>query len=132
MTDAPLFPFLLELSDLALFLLRIWIAVLFGWSGWSHVTDPRERGKSIGIPPAATAVLGAVELIGAVLLVAGLWTQVAAAALIAIMLGAIAKKAFVWKTGFWGKESSQGWYYEVLYLVCLLVISATAGGSIGV
>ena len=132
MTDAPLFPFLLELSDLALFLLRIWIAVLFGWSGWLHVTDPRERGKSIGLSPAATEVLGAVELVGAALLVAGLWTQVAAVALIAVMLGAIAKKAFVWKTGLWGKESSQGWYYEVLYLLCLLVISATDGGSIGV
>ena len=47
MTDAPLFPFLLDLSDLALFL-RIWIGILFGWSGWLHVTDPRERGKSIG------------------------------------------------------------------------------------
>ena len=132
MTDAPLFPFLLEQFDLALFLLRVWIAILFGWSGWFHVTEARERGKSIGISPPATVVLGAVELVGAALLVVGLWTQVAALALIAVMLGAIAKKAFVWKTGFWGKESSQGWYYEVLYLFCLLVILVTDGGSIGV
>lgn len=102
MSDAPLFPSLLELSDPALFLLRVWVALLFGWSGWSHLTEPRERGRSIGVSPAATA-----------------------------MLGAIAKKAFVWKTGFWGKESSQGWYYEVLYLLCNLVILATGGGSIG-
>ena len=130
MTEGPLFPLLLEFSDLALFLLRVWIALLFGWSGWSHVREPRERGKSIGMPPAAAAALGAVELSGAVLLVVGLWIQIAAALLVAVMLGAIAKKAFVWKTGFWGKESSQGWYYDALYLVCNLVFLATGGGSI--
>ena len=131
MTDLPLFPSLLEFSDLALFLLRVWIAVLFGSSGWSHLTRPRERGKSIGMPPAVTAVLGAVELAGAALLILGVWTQVAAGLLIAVMLGAIAKKAFVWKSGFWGKESSQGWYYDALYLVCNLVLLTTGGGSIG-
>ncbi|MGH7565745.1 MAG: DoxX family protein [Gemmatimonadota bacterium] len=131
MTEGPLFPSLLEFSDLALFLLRVWIALLFGWSGWSHVRQPRERGKSIGMSPAVTAVLGAVELVGAVLLVVGLWIQIAAGLLVAVMLGAIAKKAFVWKTGFWGKESSQGWYYDALYLVCNLVFLATGGGSIG-
>lgn len=131
MPDGPLFPFLLEFSDLALFLLRVWIAILFGWSGWSHVREPRERGRSIGMSPAATAVLGAAELVGAVLLVTGLWIQIAAGLLIAVMLGAIAKKALVWKTSLWGKESSQGWYYEVLYVLCSFVFLATDGGSIG-
>jgi putative oxidoreductase len=131
-SDMPLFPSLLEFSDLALFLLRVWIAILFGWSGWSHVREPRERGKSIGLPPPATAVLGVAELLGAALLVVGLWVPVAAAVLAAVMLGAIAKKAFVWKTGFWGKESSQGWYYEVLYFLCLILFLTTGGGSIGI
>ena len=131
MSDVPLFPSLLEFSDLALFLLRVWIALLFGSSGWSHVRGPRERGESLGMSPAATVGLGAVELFGALLLVVGVWVQVAAAVLAAVMLGAIAKKAFVWKTGFWGKESTQGWYYEVLYFLCNLVFLTTGGGSIG-
>lgn len=124
-------PALLEYQDLALFLLRVWIALLFGWSGWSHASKPRERGKSLGMPPAATFALGAVELAGAVLLVVGLWEQVVAGVFIVIMLGAIQKKAFVWKTGFWG-EDGQGWYYEVLYLICNLVILTTGGGAIGI
>ncbi|HUP19009.1 MAG TPA: DoxX family protein [Gemmatimonadota bacterium] len=130
MTDAPLFPALLDFVDLALYLLRVWIAILFGWSGWAHLRKPRERGESIGMPPAATAALGAVELAGAILLVVGLWVQPAAAALAAVMLGAIFQKAVVWKSGFWG-DDSQGWYYEVLYLLCNLVILTTGGGSIG-
>jgi putative oxidoreductase len=131
MSSAPVFPSLLEFSDLGLFLLRVWIALLFGWSGWSHVREPGERGKRIGMSPAATAMLGAVEFVGAVLLVIGLWIQIAAGLFIAVMLGAIAKKALVWKTGLWGKESSQGWYYDALYLICNLVFLATGGGSIG-
>lgn len=131
MTDVPFLPSLHEYADLALFLLRVWIAILFGVSGWAHLRNPRERAESIGMPPAATAAIGAVELAGAILLVVGLWVQPAAAALAAIMLGAIAKKALVWKTGFWGAES-QGWYYEVLYFLCNLVILTTGGGSIGV
>ena len=119
-----------RLVDPALFLLRVWIAILFGWSGWSHVRKPRERGESIGMSPAATAALGAVELAGAVLLVLGIGVEIASAALIAVMLGAIAKKALVWKTGFWGRESSHGWYYEILYLLCNFVLLASGGGSI--
>lgn len=128
--DQVLFPALLEGSDLALLLLRVWIAILFGWSGWSHLTEPRERGESIGMPVTATFVLGAVELGASLLLVVGLWDQLAAAALVATMLGALYKKIFVWKTGFWGDES-MGWYYELLYLVCNLVIVTTGGGAIG-
>lgn len=124
-------PALLELFDLSLFLLRIWIAVLFGKSGWSHLRKPRERGESIGMSPTATLVLGAVELVGSILLVIGLGDQIAAGALAAVMLGAIYKKMLVWKTGFWGDDSSQGWYYDVLYLICNVVIIASGGGAIG-
>jgi len=126
-----LFPSLLEGADLALFLLRAWIAILFGWSGWSHLTKPRERGESIGMSPAATFALGAVELGASLHLVAGLWDQLAAAALAITMLGALYKKIFVWKICFWGDEST-GWYYEVLYLLACLVIVTTGGGAIGV
>ncbi len=126
-----LFPALLDYSDLALFLLRIWLAILFGWSGWSHVTKPRERAKSIEMSPGATFVVGAVEVIASVLLVIGLWDQAAAAALTIVMLGAIYKKVFAWKTGFWGGQS-MGWYYEVLYILCNVVIVTTGGGSIGI
>lgn len=124
-------PVLAEYADLALFLLRIWIAILFGTSGWSHASKPGERAESVGLSPGVTLGLGVVELGAAALLLIGLWDQLAAAAIVAVMLGAIGKKAFVWKTGFWG-EGSNGWYYDALYLICALVILTTGGGSIGV
>lgn len=123
------FPDLAFLADPALFLLRVWIAVLFGTSGWSHASRPAERAESIGMSPPFTLALGIVEIAGAVSLVLGIYPQIGAALLMGVMLGAIGKKAFVWKTGFWGDEG-KGWYYDALYLICNLVILATGGGAI--
>lgn len=123
------FPELAGFADLTLFLLRLMIAAIFGTSGWSHMTKPKERAESIGMSPAFTLVLGVVELSASVALVLGIFPQIAAILLIGVMLGAIRKKVFVWKTGFWGDEG-QGWYYDLLYLVCNLVILTTGGGAI--
>lgn len=123
------FPELAGLSDIALFLLRLMIAAIFGTSGWSHVTKPDERAESLGMSPAFTLVIGLVEVTASVALVLGIFMQIAAILLIGVMLGAIQKKMFVWKTGFWGDEG-QGWYYDLLYLACNLVILTTGGGSI--
>jgi putative oxidoreductase len=123
-----LVPELSSLTDLALLLLRLAIAAVFATSGWSHATKPQERAESIGMSPAFTLVLGVVELLGALSIALGILTQLGAAALIAVMLGAIGKKMFVWKSGFWGAKND-GWYYDLLYLICNLVILATAGGD---
>lgn len=125
------FPALAALTDLALLLLRLLLAALFGTSGWAHATRPAERGESIGMSPGVTRVLGIVELVGAASLALGIFAQVGAILLIGVMLGAIQKKAFVWETGFWGDEG-QGWFYDLLYLVCCLVILTTGGGSLTV
>jgi putative oxidoreductase len=53
--------------------------------------------------------------------------QPAAIGLILVMLGAIQKKAFVWKTGFWG-EKSGGWHYDLMLVLMNLVILTTDGG----
>ncbi len=123
-----LLPQLAQFVDLSLFLLRTMLALVFGSSGWSHVREPGKRGESLGMSPISTAVLGVVEIAGSVGLVLGIFPRVAATLLIGIMLGAIYKKIFVWRTGFWGDET-QGWYYDLFYLVANLVILTTGGGA---
>jgi putative oxidoreductase len=123
-----MFPQLSSFTDAALLLLRLIAGIIFAASGWSHVKDPEGRGKSIGMSPAFTAVLGAAELAGAAGLVLGVLTQPAAAGLILLMLGAIQKKMFVWKTGFWGKHGTDGWHYDLMLVAMNLVIIATNGG----
>jgi putative oxidoreductase len=120
-------PWLLQFSDEALVLMRLLVGVVFISSGWSHAKDPVTRGKSIGINPGFTRLLGLAELAGGLGVALGVLTQVAALGLILIMLGAIQKKIFVWHTGFWGK-ASDGWHYDLLLVTMCLVIATTGGG----
>jgi putative oxidoreductase len=77
--------------------------------------------------PGFTRFLGLAELAGGLGVALGVLTQLAALGLILIMLGAIYKKVTVWHTGFWGKHSD-GWHYDLLFVVICLVIATTGGG----
>lgn len=123
-----MFPQLAQFTDFTLLLLRLMVAAVFATSGWSHVRDPRGRAESIGMSPGFTAFLGVAELASALGVAFGVLTQLAALALILIMLGAIQKKIFVWHTGFWGEKSS-GWHYDLMFVIMNLVIIATDGGG---
>lgn len=116
-----------QFGDLALLLMRLLVGLVFVTSGWSNAKDPVARGKSIGMSPGFTRFIGIAEVAGGLGVALGVLTQFAALGLILIMLGAIQKKAFVWKTGFWGKHSD-GWHYDLLFIVMCLVIATTGGG----
>jgi putative oxidoreductase len=121
-------PWLLRYSDIALLLVRLLIGAVFVTSGWSHVKDPVARGKSIGLPPGVTRLLGLGEIACGMGVAVGLLAQPAALGLILIMLGAIQKKIFVWHTGFWGKHGTDGWHYDLLFVAMCLVVATTGGG----
>jgi putative oxidoreductase len=120
-------PWLYQLSDAALLLMRLLVGLVFVTSGWSHAKDPVARGTSIGISPGITRLLGLAEMAGGLGVAFGILTQLAALGLILVMLGAIQKKIFVWHTGFWGKHSD-GWHYDLLFVAMNLVIATTGGG----
>ena len=112
---------------MALLCLRLIVAAVFFESGRRHAGDPVGRATSIGLSPGATRILGLAEIIGAVGVALGVFTQIAALVLMLVMLGAIQKKLFVWHIGFWG-EQTYGWHYDLLFLVANLVILTTGGG----
>lgn len=122
-----MFRFPPEFTNAALLLLRLMTAVVFFSSGWSHVKDPAGRSKSIGMSRGFTLFLGLAEIAGSLGVAFGVLTQVAAAGLVLVMLGAIQKKIFVWHTGFWGKDG-YGSHYDLIFVVMNLVVVATGGG----
>ncbi|MGC2697421.1 MAG: DoxX family protein [Candidatus Angelobacter sp.] len=123
-----MFPQLAQFADIGLLLLRLMVGIVFAGSGWSHLKDPETRSQSIGMSKGFTVFLGMAELAGALGVVFGVLTQLAAAGLVLLMLGAIQKKIFVWKTGFWGKHGTDGWHYDLMLVVMNLVIIFTNGG----
>jgi putative oxidoreductase len=122
-----MFPQLFRFTDLGLLLLRLMAGTVFFSSGWSHVTKPAERSKRIGMSKGFTLFLGLAEIAGSLGIVFGVLQQLAAIGLILIMLGAIQKKIFVWRTGFWGDKAS-GWHYDLMLVVMCLVVLFTDGG----
>lgn len=122
-------PQLAQYTDLALFLFRTVLALVFVSSGWSHATEPESRGQSIGMSPGATRALGIVQVAAGAAVIVGVYAQIAAGVLAVVMLGALYKKVFVWQKGFWGAGGGDGWWYELLYVTGLLVVVTTGGGG---
>lgn len=117
-------------TDVALLLMRIMIGIVFLTSGWKHVANAERRSKDIGMSRGFTVFLGLAELAGSLGIIFGVLAQLAAIGLIFIMLGAIQKKLFVWRTGFWGESGTNGWSYETMLAVMNLVILTTDGGNL--
>jgi putative oxidoreductase len=122
-----LWPELATLGDWALLAMRLLVAAIFFTSGLWHARDPKKRGESIGVSPTVALFLGLAEMAGALGVASGVLLQPAAIGLILLMLGAIQKKIFVWKTSFWGDKAS-GWHYDLM-LVSMNLVLATIGGG---
>ncbi len=104
------------------------VGAIYANSGYRDFKAPDARSKSLGMPKNFVVFLAVAEMAGGAGLILGVLQQFAAIGLILIMLGAIQKKIFVWKTGFWGADGF-GWYYDTTLMSMLLVILFTDGGS---
>jgi putative oxidoreductase len=106
------------------------IGIVFITSGWNHLKKPGPRSKDIGMSKGFTIFLGAAEVAGGLGVALGVLAQLAASGLILVVLGAIQKKIFAWRTGFWGESGTNGWSYDTMLLVMNLVIITTGGGNL--
>src|SRR5213082_139926 len=125
-----MFPQLAQFTDVALLLLRVVVGLVFITSGWNHLKNPEARSKDIGMSKGFTIFLGVAEVAGSLGVIFGVLTQLTASGLILLMLGAIQKKIFVWRTGFWGESGTNGWSYVTMLVVMNLVIVTTGGGNL--
>jgi putative oxidoreductase len=125
-----MFPQLAQFTDVAMLLLRLMVGIVFISGGWNHLRSPEARSKDIDASKGFTIFLGAAELAGGLGVIFGVLAQLAAIGLILIMLGAIQRKIFVWRTGFWGKSGTNGWSYDTMLVVMNLVIVTTGGGNL--
>jgi putative oxidoreductase len=115
------------LTDFALLFLRFMVGLVFADSGYEDLKNPDKRAKNLGISKDFAKFLGVAELLGGIAVIIGVLPQLASIGLILVMGGALQKKIFVWKTGFWG-TTIDGWYYELMMIAMLLVVLATGGG----
>jgi putative oxidoreductase len=116
-----------SLAQIAILGLRALTSLVFVWSGFAHARDPDGSSKDLGLPKPIVLLVGVVEMLAGLGIAGGLLTRLSAAGLMIVMLGAMHRKAFIWRSGFWGK-GSQGWHYDLLFFLICLLIFATNGG----
>jgi putative oxidoreductase len=82
---------------------------------------------SLGLPPTLAYVTMALEVIGAVALILGVWTRVAAIVLAPILLGAIFTVHGA--NGFFFNNANGGWEYPAFWIIALLVQALLGDGA---
>jgi putative oxidoreductase len=101
---------------------------LFGWFGGYGIKGTGQWLESIGVKPGGffAFLSGAAELIGGLLVAAGLYTTVGAWLIILVMLVAILKVHL--KNGFW--ITSNGIEYNLLIIATSVGLLLTGPGSL--
>lgn len=121
---------LLQYEDTGLFILRIGVGLVFLYHGAPKLKNATRSAKGLGMPPAATFLIGAVELVSGAALILGVLTQLAALALTIVMIGAIPMKIGKWKIPYSAQDKT-GWEFDLVLLSAALCLLLTGGGSIG-
>ena len=116
----------------AALLLRVALGVLFlAHAGLKiFVFTPAGTAQffgSLGLPPALAYLIIALELVGGVALVLGLYSRIAALALVPGLLGAIL--TVHGQAGFFFDNPRGGWEYPALWIVGLLAVSLLGDGA---
>ncbi len=114
--------------DLALLLLRVILAAVFAANGYLKWAGGMERiaglfmSVNIPFPDVAVRLVATLEVVGAALLLAGVWTRLAGAWFVIEMTVAIVK--VVWPKGFIG-----GYEFELTLLTVALALALAGGGA---
>lgn len=118
-----------------LFILRLTLGLLFLAHAWLKVFVFTPAGTaqffgSIGLPAWLAYVTIVIEVLGAVALILGFHSRVAALALAPILLGAII--TVHGPAGFFFNNPNGGWEYLALWIVSLLAVALMGDGAFAV
>ncbi|MBI2551307.1 DoxX family protein [Candidatus Uhrbacteria bacterium] len=116
--------------DLGLYFLRLAVGAVFLFHGWMKLVNVSAAAKGMGMKAGNVFVIGAIELLGALMLIIGYSVQLAAFLLAIILVGAVYYKISKWKVPFYSNKST-GYEFDLVMLASCLAILLTGGGSIG-
>lgn len=118
----------LEVSKL---ILRVFLGVSFFLHGLAKFKDGignfASWFESMGIPSFIGYAVGTIELVGGILLIAGLGTRYISALFFAIMIGAIIKVKFA--AGFMGDGQGAGYELDIAFAVIALFLFLNSKSS---
>jgi uncharacterized membrane protein YphA (DoxX/SURF4 family) len=114
-----------EFSEIGYLVLRIALAIIFVYHAWPKVKNPAAMAGGVGMSVNTVRLIGVVELVGGLAIALGVLMQLAALALIVIMIGAIYYKIQKWKVPFWS-QTNTGWEFDFILLAALFFLLTNA------
>lgn len=123
----------LQYGNIGLFFLRLVIGIIFLVHAMPKFKHPKAMAEGMGMAGMSFMVilLGFVEVISALYLIFGFYTQLGALLLICVMIGAITMKIAKWSVPFSSKTGT-GWEFDLILLAACLAILLVGGGTIGI
>lgn len=125
-----MFNTIMNYHDQVMLLLRVVVGVIFVWHGWPKFKMPGAMAQGLGWSPAVVRALGALEMLSGLGVIFGILLEWSALFQVVIMLGALYHKIFKWHVKFWARDNT-GWEFDLLLLVCALLIMAHGPGQYG-
>ena len=130
-TDGGIAPAVLRLA-LGLVMFPHGAQKLLGWfGGYGYTATVDAFQTALGLPPVITLLVMAVEFIGGLALILGAFSRLAAAGVIAVMLGAVATVHV--QNGFFmnwaGSQQGEGFEYHILAIGLAIAVGMMGSGA---
>jgi putative oxidoreductase len=130
-------------DDYAALVMRLFLGVVFfghgaqkvlGWFGGGGARATIQAFSKQGLPPAVSVLIMAAEFGGALLLIIGLLTRLAAIGIGCVMVAAIlmVHSRFGFFMNWFGNQRGEGYEYHLLALALCLGLLITGGGAFSV
>lgn len=117
------------MHDVVLLLVRIMLAVVFGFAARNKLRDIKKFAKNDGLPvPVAYLVAGA-EAAAALGMLTGVLAQWAGVGLMLLMLSTIYLHTVKWKSPYWASKG--GWEYDALMFILAAIVVVFGPGAFG-
>lgn len=116
-------------NNILLFLIRLVVGFSFIVAARNKSRNIRKFASKNGLPVPVAVMVMCIEFISGWLLIIGIYAQLAAIAIMVLMLGTMRLHIFKWKSPYWAQ--SGGWEYDLMLFTYAAVILAFGAGSIG-
>ena len=113
-------------ASLSALLIRLVVGIAFVVSSKNKSKNIRKFAKSNGLAVPMAIFVMVAEMAGAVGLILGILSQLAALGLMLLMLGTIRLHIFTWKSPYWASQG--GWEYDLMLFTLASVILVYGAG----
>ncbi len=129
-TIRQIFDSIRDYPDIPLLLARLVVGFSFAVAVKNKLKDVPAFAKHNGLSVPVAWGLTFAEAAGAIGLVFGILTQLAALVIMGSMAGSISFHVFKWKSKYWA--ASGGWEYDLMIFTIASLILVTGGGAIAI